>query len=59
VLDARPPHTETGLAGTGDRRRRAAMPTGLAPDDVAAVICTAIDGDASDLPSSAFAPADR
>lgn len=55
VIDARPPHTETGLAtrpvaGTAPR-----MPVGLAPDDVAATICDAIMSDVSDLPSSAFA----
>jgi cyclic-di-GMP-binding biofilm dispersal mediator protein len=57
VLDARPPHTETGLAGRAIAGVAPTMPTGLAPDDVAATICTAIDGDASDLPSSAFSPA--
>lgn len=56
VLDARPPHTETGLAGRAIAGVAPAMPTGLAPDHVAAVICAAIDGDATDLPSSAFAP---
>jgi cyclic-di-GMP-binding biofilm dispersal mediator protein len=55
VLDARPPHTETGLAGRAIAGTAPAMPTGLAPDHVAAVICAAIDGDATDLPSSAFA----
>lgn len=56
VLDARPPHTETGLAGRAIAGVAPAMPTGLAPDHVAAVICAAIDGDTTDLPSSAFAP---
>lgn len=54
VLDARPPHTETGLAqhplaGTAPR-----MPRGLAPDHVAMVICDALESGAADLPSSAF-----
>ncbi|CAB4884844.1 unannotated protein [freshwater metagenome] len=54
VLDARPPHTETGLAehplaGTAPR-----MPAGLAPAHVATVICDALESGASDLPSTAF-----
>lgn len=56
VLDARPPHTETGLAdhplaGTAPR-----MPRGLAPEHVATVICDALESGESDLPSSSFAP---
>ena len=56
VLDARPPHTETGLAehplaGTPPR-----MPAGLAPGHVATVICDALESGANDLPSTAFAP---
>ena len=55
VLDARPPHTETGLAehpltGTAPR-----MPLGLAPEHVARVICDALESGEGDLPSSAFA----
>jgi len=55
VLDARPPHTETGLAehplaGTAPR-----MPLGLAPAHVAKVICDALESGDSDLPSTAFA----
>ncbi|MEM8926092.1 MAG: SDR family oxidoreductase [Actinomycetota bacterium] len=58
VIDARPPHTETGLAtrpiaGTAPR-----MPEGLAPAQVATVIVDAVAGDAKDLPSSAFQSAD-
>ena len=55
VLDARPPHTETGLAEhplTGIAPR---MPAGLAPHRVATVICDALESGAGDLPSSAFA----
>ena len=56
VLDARPPHTETGLAdhpleGTAPR-----MPRGLTPAHVAAVICDALEAGTADLPSTAFAP---
>lgn len=55
VLDARPPHTETGLAdrplaGTSPR-----MPQGLAPEHVAKVICDALERGDTDLPSTAFA----
>ncbi|MEY2754342.1 MAG: hypothetical protein RJB65_700, partial [Actinomycetota bacterium] len=56
VIDARPPHTETGLAtrpiaGTAPR-----MPVGLAPERVATVICDAIEQGLDYLPSSAFTP---
>lgn len=54
VLDARPPHTETGLATRAIEGTAPKMPMGLSPDHVAAVICNAIVGDATDLPSSAF-----
>ncbi|MEQ1700333.1 MAG: SDR family NAD(P)-dependent oxidoreductase [Ilumatobacteraceae bacterium] len=55
VLDARPPHTETGLAdrplaGTAPR-----MPAGLTPERVATVICDALEAGTADLPSTAFA----
>lgn len=54
VIDARPPHTETGLAtrplaGTAPR-----MPTGLSPEHVADVIIDSIEHDRTDIPSSAF-----
>ena len=55
VVDARPPHTETGLADRAIAGTAPKMPTGLEPDVVAKVIADAIDGDATDLPSSAFA----
>lgn len=54
VLDARPPHTETGLAGRAIAGSAPTMPAGLDPADVAATICAAIVGDATDLPSTAF-----
>lgn len=55
VVDARPPHTETGLAtrpvaGTAPR-----FPQGLDPTTVAARIVDAVTGGGTDLPSSAFA----
>ena len=54
VIDARPPHTETGLADRPIEGTAPKMPTGLSPEHVAAVICDAIAGDVTDLPSSAF-----
>jgi cyclic-di-GMP-binding biofilm dispersal mediator protein len=54
VLDARPPHTETGLAGRAIAGTAPAMPTGLDPAHVARVICDAIDAGTADLPASAF-----
>jgi NAD(P)-dependent dehydrogenase (short-subunit alcohol dehydrogenase family) len=54
LIDARPPHTETGLAdrplaGTAPR-----LPHGLDPDAVAARVMAAVAGDERDLPSAAF-----
>ncbi len=54
VLDARPPHTETGLAGRAIEGRPPSMPTGLDPRRVAVTICDALESGASELPSSAF-----
>lgn len=54
VIDARPPHTETGFAGRAIEGQAPRMPTGLDPVAVAATICDAIAGDATDLPSTAF-----
>ena len=55
VIDARPPHTETGLATHPIAGLAPRMPTGLAPDHVARVICDAIEQGTADLPSTAFA----
>ncbi|MEM9465146.1 MAG: SDR family NAD(P)-dependent oxidoreductase [Actinomycetota bacterium] len=55
VIDARPPHTETGLAGRAIEGVAPKMPEGLTPDAVADVIVAAIEGDVADLPSEAFA----
>lgn len=54
LVDARPPHTETGLAehpisGTAPR-----MPAGLDPDAVAARVVAALIDDERDLPSTSF-----
>ncbi|MDA3038212.1 MAG: SDR family NAD(P)-dependent oxidoreductase [Actinomycetota bacterium] len=54
VIDARPPHTETGLAERAFEGRAPKMPAGLDPEAVAATICAAIAGEADDLPSTAF-----
>lgn len=59
VIDARPGHTETGLAGRAVFGQAPAMPTGMTPGHVADVIVAAITGEASgpgttDLPSTAF-----
>ncbi|KMO69715.1 short-chain dehydrogenase [Mycolicibacterium chubuense] len=54
VVDVRPPHTETGLAGraiAGDPPR---LPTGLDPDAVAERIVAALVDDETDVPSTAF-----
>ena len=57
VIDARPPHTETGLAlralqGSAPKLRR-----GIAPSRVAETICDALESGARDVPSAAFATA--
>ncbi len=54
VIDARPPHTETGLALRPIEGHPPTMPVGLAASAVAATICDAIAGSATDLPSVAF-----
>ncbi len=56
VIDARPPHTETGLATRPIAGQAPRMPEGLTPEAVAVTICDAIDGTATDLPASAFTP---
>lgn len=54
VLDARPPHTETGLAERPIFGKAPRLPEGLSADAVAARIVQAIVDDERDLPSSAF-----
>ena len=54
VLDARPGHTETGLATRAIAGTAPAFPPGLAPSAVAERIVRAIVDDEKDLPSSAF-----
>lgn len=54
VLDARPPHTETGLAGRAIAGAAPNMPSGLPPERVASTICDALEQGLADLPSSSF-----
>jgi len=54
VIDARPPHTETGLATRAIAGVAPKMPTGLASDSVAARIVAAIAAGERDLASEAF-----
>jgi NAD(P)-dependent dehydrogenase (short-subunit alcohol dehydrogenase family) len=55
LIDARPPHTETGLAGRPIFGSAPRLPPGLAPEAVAARVISAILDDELDLPSAAFA----
>jgi len=54
IMDARPGHTETGLATHPIEGTAPAFATGLDPDAVAARIVKAIADGEKDLPSSAF-----
>ena len=54
VIDARPPHTETGLAGRAIAGTAPRFPEGLTAAQVATVIVDGAMGDATDLPSTAF-----
>jgi short-subunit dehydrogenase len=55
VLDARPPHTETGLATRPISGSAPNMPTGLDPKFVAETIVSGLMAGQRELPSSAFA----
>ena len=54
LIDARPPHTETGLADRPIHGNAPTLPQGLAPQAVAARIIAAIVGGEKDLPSESF-----
>jgi cyclic-di-GMP-binding biofilm dispersal mediator protein len=54
VIDARPPHTETGLATRAIAGTAPNFPQGLSPISVAQRIVSAIASGEIDLPSSAF-----
>jgi cyclic-di-GMP-binding biofilm dispersal mediator protein len=55
VIDARPPHTETGLATRPVAGTAPKFPQGLDPAAVASRIVTAVRDGETDLPSAAFA----
>ena len=55
MIDIRPPHTETGLAGRPIAGQPPKLPPGLDPGDVARRIVDALAGDEIDLPTDAFA----
>lgn len=55
IIDARPPHTETGLASRAIAGTAPRFPQGLEPDFVARRIVDAIANGETDLPSSVFA----
>jgi cyclic-di-GMP-binding biofilm dispersal mediator protein len=54
VVDVRPPHTETGLAGRAIAGDAPKLPAGLDPDAVAARIVEALLGKETDVGSDAF-----
>lgn len=54
VIDARPGHTETGLAARAIFGTAPKFPTGMTADHVADVIVAGITGDSTDLASSDF-----
>jgi short-subunit dehydrogenase len=54
VIDVRPPHTETGLAGRPLAGTAPALPRGLEPDGVARTILDAVEAGRSELASSDF-----
>lgn len=54
VIDIRPPHTETGLAGRPIAGSAPKLPVGLEPDSVAARIVLAIAEGEKDVPVEAF-----
>ena len=55
VIDVRPPHTETGLAGRPLAGAAPALPTGLDPDVVVTRVLDAIEAGRSELASTDFA----
>lgn len=56
VIDARPPHTETGLAGRPLHGEPPKLREGLDPAAVAERLVLAIERDERDVPASAFTP---
>ena len=56
VVDARPPHTETGLAGRPLSGIAPRLATGLNPDWVAARLVAAVEAGETVVASDAFVP---
>ncbi len=54
VCDARPPHTETGLAGRAIAGVSPVLPEGLSPERVAERIVAAIEADETDIAAAQF-----
>ena len=54
VIDARPPHTETGLAGRAIAGTAPRMRDGLDPDEVARAIVEGVASGVREIPASAF-----
>jgi cyclic-di-GMP-binding biofilm dispersal mediator protein len=54
VIDARPPHTETGLASRALHGSPPRLPVGLDPETVAERLVRAIEAGETDLPSTQF-----
>jgi cyclic-di-GMP-binding biofilm dispersal mediator protein len=54
VIDVRPPHTETGLAGRPIAGAAPRLPTGLPPEQTAHRIVKAIEEGEEEVPSQAF-----
>jgi hypothetical protein len=54
VLDARPPHTGTGLARRPIEGDSPKVPPGLTPEHVAVTICDAIEQGDTELPARSF-----
>ena len=59
LIDARPPHTETGLATRPRFGTAPGLPQGLAPLEVAERIVTGLESGERDMPSSAFTGPER
>ena len=56
VIDARPPHTETGLASRAIHGSPPRLPSGLDPERVAERLIRAIEVDEFEVPSAEFTP---
>mgnify|MGYP006291189837 CR=1 FL=1 len=59
IVDARPPHTETGLAGRPIAGHAPKLPKGLNPRRVAERILMAVENGETEIPSDAFLKSSR